>query len=308
MDKFRTKRVYESPDSSDGVRVLVDRIWPRGVTKEKAQLTIWMKGIAPSAELRMWFGHMPERFAEFKLRYEAELRSDKAKVHLEQLCLWATEKPVTLLYSAIDDNRNQAVVLKQYLEQRYEPYNGLAGRNMNVISTMERRREITKFKEFPIPDELLEKLVHALYLSPSGNNLPSREFVLITNRPTLIQLSLTTPYMKWLDHAAAGVVIIGNDQISKYWLQDASIAGGYLWLAATSLGLGAAWGAVYHAEDSEESMSRENYVRSLLQIPVNLRVVAIIGLGYPDIEPQPKQMYPLKTVYHREAYNMIRGV
>lgn len=173
---------------------------------------------------------------------------------------------------------------------------------MNVISMIERRREITKFKKYPIPNELLEKLAQALYLSPSGNNLPSREFVLITNRQMLLQLSSTTPYMKWLDHAAAGVAILGNDQMSKYWLQDASIAGGYLWLAATSLELGAAWGAVYHAEDTEESTVRENYVRGLLQIPDNLRVVAIIGLGYPDIEPQSKQMYPLETVFHRETY------
>lgn len=75
-----------------------------------------------------------------------------------------------------------------------------------------------------------------------------------------------------------------------------------MWLAATSLELGAAWGAVYHAEDAEESARRENYVRDLLHIPVDLRVVAIIGLGYPDIVPQTKQMYPLAAVFHRETY------
>jgi nitroreductase len=179
----------------------------------------------------------------------------------------------------------------------------MGGRKMNVISAIEKRREITKFKQNPIPNESLEKLMQALYLSPSGNNLLSREFVLVTNRHMLLQLSSTTPYMQWLEHAPAGVVIIGNQQISKYWLQDASIAGGYLWLAATSLALGAAWGAVYHAEDSEESMTRENYVRGLLQIPDHLRVVAIMGLGYPDTEPQPKQMVPLEAALHREVYN-----
>lgn len=76
---------------------------------------------------------------------------------------------------------------------------------MNVISTIERRREITKFKEYSILSGLLEKLIQALYLSPSGNNLPSREFMLITNRQKLLQLSSTTPYMKWLGGAAAGV-------------------------------------------------------------------------------------------------------
>jgi nitroreductase len=173
---------------------------------------------------------------------------------------------------------------------------------MDVLSIIERRREITRFKADPIPDQLLEKLARALYLSPSGNNLPSREFILVTDRQMLLLLSPTTPYMKWLEHAAAGVVIIGNDQLSKYWLQDASLAGGYLWLTATSLGLGAAWGAVYHSEDKEESSKRENFVRDFMQIPDNLRVVAIIGLGYPDVEPEPKQLYPLEAVFHREVY------
>lgn len=173
---------------------------------------------------------------------------------------------------------------------------------MDVITAIEKRREITKFTNDPIPNKVLEELIHALYLSPSGNNLPSREFILITNRQMLLQLSTTTPYMKWLEHAAAGIVIVGNEQLSKYWLQDASIAGGYLWLAATSLNLGAAWGAVYHSEDSAESAGRESYVRGLLHIPDELRVVAIIGLGYPEVEPQPKQMYALETVLHQDSY------
>jgi nitroreductase len=173
---------------------------------------------------------------------------------------------------------------------------------MDVITAIEKRREITKFTKDPIPNNVLDELIHALHLSPSGNNLPSREFILITDKQMLLQLSTTTPYMKWLEHAAAGIVIIGNEQLSKYWLQDASIAGGYLWLSATSLNLGAAWGAVYHSEDSTESAARESYVRSLLHIPEDLRVVAIIGLGYPEIELQPKQMYPLETVYHQDAY------
>lgn len=174
---------------------------------------------------------------------------------------------------------------------------------MNVLSAIEKRREITKFKETPIPQDLLDQLIHALYLSPSGNSLPSREFILVQNKQMLNQLSTTTPYMKWLDQAAAGIVITGHEQVSKYWLQDASIAGAYLWLAATSLGLGAAWGAVYHSEDTEESKARESYVRGLLNIPDDIRVVAIIGLGYPDIDPAPKKLYPLENVLHIEAFH-----
>ena len=174
---------------------------------------------------------------------------------------------------------------------------------MDVLTAINKRREITRFKDTPLPEELLEKLTEALYLSPTGNNLPSREFVLLTNKDTLTQLSTATPYVKWLEQATAAVVIIGNPDVSKYWLQDASIAGGYLWLASVSSDLGAAWGAIYHSEDHEESTKRERYVRHLLDIPEHLRVVAIIGLGYPDIEPVPKEMYPLDSVLHLEKYN-----
>ncbi|WP_018131622.1 nitroreductase family protein [Effusibacillus pohliae] len=173
---------------------------------------------------------------------------------------------------------------------------------MDVLSAIEKRREITHFKPDPIPSELLDKLMRAAYLAPSGNNLPSREFILVTDRKTLRTLAATTPYMKWLEQSAAAVVIVSDPQLSKYWLQDASIAGGFLWLTAVSLGLGAAWGAVYHSEDPQESERRECYARSQLSIPDHLRVVAIIGLGWPAAEPGPKQMYPLERVVHRERY------
>ena len=173
---------------------------------------------------------------------------------------------------------------------------------MDVLSAIEKRREITRFKPDPIPQEVLEQLVRSLYLAPSGNNLPSREFILVSEKATLRALTSTTPYMKWLDQAAGAVVIVANPRLSKYWLQDAAIAGGFLWLAAVSLGLGAAWGAVYHAEDEAESGRREDYVRNLLQIPAFYRVVAIMGLGYPAAEPQPKEMYPLERVLHRESF------
>lgn len=173
---------------------------------------------------------------------------------------------------------------------------------MDVLSAIEQRREITKFKDTPISPEVMEKLIRSLYLAPSGNNLPSREFVVITNREMLQSLSTTSPYMKWLEKAASGIVITGNPSLSKYWLQDASIAGSFLWLASVSYGLGAAWGAVYHSEDAAESNKREQYVRSLLGVPSDLRVVAIIGLGYPDVLPDPKEMVSLEKVVHREKY------
>ena len=173
---------------------------------------------------------------------------------------------------------------------------------MDVLSAINKRREITKFTSDPIPEELLEQLARAAYLAPSGNNLPSREFVLITDREKLHVLTPTTPYMKWLKSASAAIVIVGNQPLSKYWLLDASLAGGFIWLTAVSLGLGAAWGAVYHSEDEHESAKREQFVRQHLGIPDHLRVVAIIGLGYPALKPDPKEMYPLERVFHREKY------
>ncbi|WP_019636784.1 nitroreductase family protein [Paenibacillus fonticola] len=173
---------------------------------------------------------------------------------------------------------------------------------MDVLSSIEQRREITQFKDTAISQDILDKLIRSLYLAPSGNNLPSREFILVTKRGMLEQLSTTTPYMKWLAGAGAGVVITGNPGLSKYWLQDASIAGGFLWLTAVSYGLGAAWGAVYHSEDMAESVQRESHVRSLLHIPEDMRVVAVIGLGYPAAAPEPKKSEPLQAVFHQESY------
>ena len=106
------KRIYDPPKRGDGARVLVDRVWPRGMSKEKAELDLWLKDIAPSTELRKWFGHKPERFAEFRKRYRDELK-DKNEAIAELAKL--RPKNVTLLYSAHDEQHNQAVVLAEYL-------------------------------------------------------------------------------------------------------------------------------------------------------------------------------------------------
>lgn len=174
---------------------------------------------------------------------------------------------------------------------------------MDVMSAIEKRREVTAFRPEPIPQPLLDTLIRSLYLAPSGNNLPSREFIVVTDRERLRALTPATPYMKWLEHAAAAVVITADPGISKYWLQDATIAGSYAWLAAVSVGLGGAWGAIYHAEDTEESHRREQFVRERLAIPERCRVVAVLGFGYPAEEPAPKSMYPLETVLHTESWS-----
>jgi len=111
--RIRIKRVYEAPDAADGQRVLVDRLWPRGISKDKAQLQQWMKEIAPSTELRTWFGHDPDKWEEFRRRYGEELRA-KTEL-LAALRELARTAPLTLVYSAHDELHNQAVVLREVL-------------------------------------------------------------------------------------------------------------------------------------------------------------------------------------------------
>jgi uncharacterized protein YeaO (DUF488 family) len=111
--KIKIKRVYEQPDKDDGVRILVDRLWPRGLTKEKAAVDLWLKEIAPSTELRKWFGHDPEKWSSFRERYETELRHNDDLIKL--LRQKAREGTVTLVYGARDQKHNEALVLKQFL-------------------------------------------------------------------------------------------------------------------------------------------------------------------------------------------------
>jgi uncharacterized protein YeaO (DUF488 family) len=112
---FELKRVYEPPTRRDGFRVLVERLWPRGISKDKAALDLWLKEIAPSTELRTWFGHDPAKWAEFQTRYLRELghKPDLAR----QLKQQAQRRTVTLVYAAHDREHNAAVVLKAYLER-----------------------------------------------------------------------------------------------------------------------------------------------------------------------------------------------
>ena len=108
------KRVYEPPAKSDGYRVLIDRLWPRGLKKEDVPLDQWAKELAPSSALRQWFGHDPARWESFRQRYAGEL--DKLTEHWRPLAERAAKHAVTLLYGARDEEHNNAVVLKAYLE------------------------------------------------------------------------------------------------------------------------------------------------------------------------------------------------
>lgn len=110
------KRVYEDPNDSDGFRVLVDRIWPRGIKKENLGLDGWWRELAPSLELRKWFNHAPERWAEFCQKYHAELKENDAI--LEEKLKTCTGKKLTFVYAARDTNHNNAQALKEYIAAR----------------------------------------------------------------------------------------------------------------------------------------------------------------------------------------------
>ncbi len=118
---IRLKRVYEEPEASDGYRVLVDRLWPRGLSKESAALDLWAKEVAPSNELRRWFGHEEERWEEFKKRYRAELEQagEQVQNRLEELAGRGRNGTLTLLYAARESRHNNAELLKSYLEEKW---------------------------------------------------------------------------------------------------------------------------------------------------------------------------------------------
>ena len=114
MKKLQIKRVYEAASPSDGIRILIDRLWPRGIKKSEARLDYWFKDVAPSPDLRKWFGHIRERFEEFSKEYVNELESNKTP-HIEQIRDMLKSKNVTLLYAAKDHEINHAVVLKNFI-------------------------------------------------------------------------------------------------------------------------------------------------------------------------------------------------
>ncbi|MBW3087437.1 DUF488 domain-containing protein [Bifidobacterium sp. 82T24] len=111
---IKVKRIYDEPEPDDGYRILVDRLWPRGMSRQRAALDLWMKDIAPSSELRTWFGHDPARFSEFSQRYREELDAN-AEAVASLLDIILTHETVTLLYAAKNPLINHAVVLRDYM-------------------------------------------------------------------------------------------------------------------------------------------------------------------------------------------------
>ncbi len=113
---LNVKRVYDAPEEGDGYRVLIDRIWPRGLSKERARVDEWARELAPSTELRRWFGHDPSRFDEFRRRYRRELAAKRERI--EELQRRARREPLTIVYGARDREHNDAVVLAELMRER----------------------------------------------------------------------------------------------------------------------------------------------------------------------------------------------
>jgi uncharacterized protein YeaO (DUF488 family) len=111
---IQLKRIYDAPSETDGLRILVDRLWPRGMTKKRAAVDLWLKEVAPSTDLRQWFGHDPAKWNQFQERYRKELRAYKDAIGL--LNEMSQEGPITLLYGARDEEHNEALVLKTLLD------------------------------------------------------------------------------------------------------------------------------------------------------------------------------------------------
>ena len=113
MRVFRIKRVYDPPSRTDGWRILVDRLWPRGISKERAHINAWVKEAAPSTALRIWFGHDPQKWLSFRAKYRAELKKGRAMDEIKKMA--RTHAVITLVYGARDVEHNQAVVLQELL-------------------------------------------------------------------------------------------------------------------------------------------------------------------------------------------------
>jgi uncharacterized protein YeaO (DUF488 family) len=123
LTNVRIKRVYAPVENEDGCRILVDRLWPRGISKTEARWDLWFKEVAPSPGLRKWFGHKPERFADFRQRYIKELAEDPVRHDkIEQLRELVQQRTITLLYAAKDEIHNHATVLRDVVLRGFEPF------------------------------------------------------------------------------------------------------------------------------------------------------------------------------------------
>lgn len=156
----------------------------------------------------------------------------------------------------------------------------------DIFDLIKTRRSIRKYKKEIPPEELIKRCIEAALYAPSARNSQPWYFIIVKDKEKIKQLSKVQPYTKFLEEAPYVVVALADPAKSNHWLEDMGCALMLLLLEAHSIGLGACWGAIYQPN----SMERENYVRQILDIPENLRIIACIGIGYPDETPYPKKI------------------
>lgn len=159
----------------------------------------------------------------------------------------------------------------------------------DIFELIKSRRSIRKYKKEPVSDELIKKCIESACYAPSAKNSQPWSFIVIKDSEKIKKLSKTQPYSKFLENAPCVIVALAEENKSNHWLEDCACAIMLILLEAHSLGLGACWNAVYKPDD----ISRENYVRKVLNIPDKYRVIANIGIGYPDEKPTPKKVKSL---------------
>jgi nitroreductase len=159
----------------------------------------------------------------------------------------------------------------------------------DIFELIKSRRSIRKYKRDIPAEELIKRCIEAALYAPSAKNSQPWSFIIVKDKETIIQLSKAQPFTKFIENAPYVVVALADEKKSNHWLEDMGCAIMSLLLEAHYLGLGACWGAIYDPENTE----RENHVRGILQIPENLRIIACIGIGYPDETPSPKKIKSL---------------
>ncbi len=173
---------------------------------------------------------------------------------------------------------------------------------MEVLEAIARRRSTNSYASTPVAQETLLKLIDVSRSAPSGANKNPCRYVLITRRESLDHLGQTARTCQWLTSAQAGIAVVVDPTSSRYWLEDSCVAACVIWLAATDMGLGAAWAAMHLSDDAAESTRRQAIVREVLSIPAELSVPIVLGLGYPAADPRPRTVTELDEIVSWDRY------
>src|SRR3990172_8182264 len=177
---------------------------------------------------------------------------------------------------------------------------------MDALAAIHTRRSIKQFTSQQVPRDILEKLLEAAYDAPSGANNNPWQFVVVTDRTVLDRLAETHQHCGWFRTAQASIVIAADPARSRYWLEDCCAAAENIWIAATALGLGAAWAAIHLSDNAGETARREGHLRETLGIPDSLRAPIVLGIGVPDYQVSERKRPPLAELVHWGRYGTAK--